>query len=145
MSYPNPVSRPGAHDQYPYPPQGPNSDGYNNSNANLNIRNEESYKTAEDVRQISRTPSPTPSEAKELTTGALDWKQIMNWRFWIRREWLCAFLFSILIQLAIVAHIWTISCRVLHYFDDHLGLDWPYDHLSRTNRELVTETCELAA
>lgn len=43
-------------------------------------------------RQISRTPSPTPSEAKELrTTGAFDWKSLRSPKFWIRREWLCAF------------------------------------------------------
>lgn len=39
---------------------------------------------------LNRTPSPTPSEAKELQTGAIDFKAMMNWRFWIRREWLCA-------------------------------------------------------
>ncbi|KAJ8519202.1 hypothetical protein ONZ45_g3857 [Pleurotus djamor] len=41
------------------------------------------------VRDVlsSRTPSPTPSEARELKTGAIDWKAILNWRFWIRREW----------------------------------------------------------
>ena len=39
---------------------------------------------------LNRTPSPTPSEAKELSTGAIDFKSLMNWRFWIRRQWLCA-------------------------------------------------------
>ncbi|KAE9399671.1 hypothetical protein BT96DRAFT_801982, partial [Gymnopus androsaceus JB14] len=37
---------------------------------------------------LNRTPSPTPSEAKELSTGAIDFKSLMNWRFWIRRQWL---------------------------------------------------------
>ena len=42
-------------------------------------------------RSLARTPSPTPSEAAELAReGALDWKRLRNWRFWIRREWLCA-------------------------------------------------------
>lgn len=36
-----------------------------------------------------RTPSPTPSEQKELGRGAIDWKAMSNWRFWIRREWIC--------------------------------------------------------
>lgn len=35
------------------------------------------------------TPSPTPSEQKELGKGAIDWDAMINWRFWIRREWLC--------------------------------------------------------
>ncbi|RDB21755.1 Golgi apparatus membrane protein TVP38 [Hypsizygus marmoreus] len=37
---------------------------------------------------LSRTPSPTPSEARELKTGVLDWKTVRKWRFWFRREWL---------------------------------------------------------
>ncbi len=40
-------------------------------------------------RDISRTPSPTPSEAKELKTGAFDWETLGKWRFWIRKEWIC--------------------------------------------------------
>ncbi|KAL5526992.1 hypothetical protein ACEPAF_8721 [Sanghuangporus sanghuang] len=37
----------------------------------------------------SRTPSPTPSEHALLNRkGVIDWKKMMNWRFWIRREWL---------------------------------------------------------
>ncbi|ETW82593.1 hypothetical protein HETIRDRAFT_237518, partial [Heterobasidion irregulare TC 32-1] len=40
-------------------------------------------------RRISRTPSPTPSEAAELARDSLlDWKTLLSWRFWIRREWL---------------------------------------------------------
>ncbi|KAK0473594.1 hypothetical protein IW261DRAFT_1306799, partial [Armillaria novae-zelandiae] len=36
-----------------------------------------------------RTPSPTPSEAKQLNSdGLLGGEDIGNWRFWIRREWL---------------------------------------------------------
>ncbi|KAJ7115540.1 hypothetical protein C8R43DRAFT_1038743 [Mycena crocata] len=42
----------------------------------------------DDIRNISRTPSPTPSEAKALKEGLFTWKQVLNWRFWIRREWL---------------------------------------------------------
>lgn len=38
-----------------------------------------------------RTPSPTPSEQKELARESMfDWKTMMSWRFWFRREWLCA-------------------------------------------------------
>ncbi|PBK63619.1 hypothetical protein ARMSODRAFT_529527 [Armillaria solidipes] len=39
-------------------------------------------------RDITRTPSPTPSEAKQLRTdGLLGGEDVGNWRFWIRREW----------------------------------------------------------
>ncbi|KAK0218748.1 hypothetical protein IW262DRAFT_1297892 [Armillaria fumosa] len=40
-------------------------------------------------RDITRTPSPTPSEAKQLNSdGLLGGEDVENWRFWIRREWL---------------------------------------------------------
>ena len=39
--------------------------------------------------RLSRTPSPTPSEAKELESGAINWKTISSWRFWFRKEWIC--------------------------------------------------------
>jgi len=54
-------------------------------------------KVGEDHRQISRTPSPTPSELKELKTGAIDWKTLKNWRFWIRREWLWYYVILVVI------------------------------------------------
>ncbi|KAF5344267.1 hypothetical protein D9758_012317 [Tetrapyrgos nigripes] len=38
-------------------------------------------------RSMARTPSPTPSEEIALTTGAIDWKAMKSWRFWIRWEW----------------------------------------------------------
>lgn len=38
--------------------------------------------------RLSRTPSPTPSEAKELQSGAVDWKSLSTRKFWFRREWL---------------------------------------------------------
>ena len=43
-----------------------------------------------DVRAINRTPSPTPSEAKELEKGVFDWDRMLKWRYWIRKEWTCA-------------------------------------------------------
>lgn len=44
-------------------------------------------------RDTSRTPSPTPSEVEELTKkGVFDWQAMRNWRFWVRREWLCAYI-----------------------------------------------------
>jgi hypothetical protein len=77
---------PTGHDHdYPYPP----SAKY--SNPSLNPLNPmASSKIADDHREISRTPSPTPSELEALKTGALDWKTLSNWRFWIRKEWTCS-------------------------------------------------------
>ena len=51
-----------------------------------------SYPNNKDPRtqMVARTPSPTPSEARALNEGVLDWKRLRSWRFWIRREWLCA-------------------------------------------------------
>lgn len=42
------------------------------------------------LRQLSRTPSPTPSELKELETGAIDWKTVKSRKFWIRKDWACS-------------------------------------------------------
>lgn len=53
-----------------------------------------------------RTPSPTPSEQKELSRESMfDWKTMMNWRFWFRREWLCAsfFLVSSLVMVPLLS------------------------------------------
>ena len=48
-----------------------------------------------DVRAINRTPSPTPSEAKELAkTSVFDWEAMMKWKYWFRRDWACTSLFS---------------------------------------------------
>lgn len=44
----------------------------------------------------SRTPSPTPSEAKALAGSKFDWSRLTDWRFYFRREWACT---SILIPL----------------------------------------------
>ncbi|KAF8883030.1 hypothetical protein BD779DRAFT_1472716 [Infundibulicybe gibba] len=54
-------------------------------------------KPADGVQEASRTPSPTPSEQKELTTGVFDWKTLSKWRFWIRREWLWRYVALILV------------------------------------------------
>ncbi|KAI1781906.1 hypothetical protein LXA43DRAFT_860982, partial [Ganoderma leucocontextum] len=40
-----------------------------------------------DVHPINRTPSPTPSEAKELQKGVFDWERMLKWKYWIRKEW----------------------------------------------------------
>ncbi|KAH9953689.1 snare associated Golgi protein-domain-containing protein [Russula dissimulans] len=44
---------------------------------------------------VSRTPSPTPSEAAQLSRkSVVDWKTLANWRFWLRRDWLCVSILS---------------------------------------------------
>ena len=42
-----------------------------------------------DDTRLSRTPSPTPSEVKELQSSAVDWKSLATKKFWFRRDWLC--------------------------------------------------------
>ena len=42
------------------------------------------------IYRVSRTPSPTPSEQRELERGVIDWKGMASWKFWFRRKWLCA-------------------------------------------------------
>ena len=72
-------------DSYPYPPHaGPYNNDYASSMSTF------VGKTLEEGRGTGRTPSPTPSEEKELQSGAINWKAMMNWRFWFRRAWLCA-------------------------------------------------------
>ncbi len=46
-------------------------------------------KPTEDSRYLTRTPSPTPSELREMNTGAIDWKTVTSREFWFRKEWIC--------------------------------------------------------
>ncbi|KAI0691842.1 hypothetical protein C8T65DRAFT_587088, partial [Cerioporus squamosus] len=88
---------------YPYPPHG----RYDGSAASLDsdssteherdkgggggggIAKEGIRGAAVDVRAVNRTPSPTPSEAKELSKNSVfDWEAMLKWRYWIRRDWL---------------------------------------------------------
>ncbi|KAJ6632599.1 hypothetical protein B0H10DRAFT_20364 [Mycena sp. CBHHK59/15] len=72
-----------------YPPNGPFNP------ASMSTFN--SAKASDDMRNISRTPSPTPSEAKALNDGLFSWKQLTNWRFWIRKEWTMYYIITIVI------------------------------------------------
>lgn len=73
-----------------YPPPAINSSnkpsspvaGHRAMNVNLNLDNDPRNRP-----NPARTPSPTPSELKELKSGAIDWKSMLNWRFWFRKEW----------------------------------------------------------
>lgn len=66
------------------------------------------------VRYISRTPSPTPSEDAALNRkGIIDWKAVTHWRYWIRREWICAYLLTILCYFAELTSITSIGYYVI--------------------------------
>lgn len=71
------------------------------------------------ARDLSRTPSPTPSELKELKTGAIDWKALMNWRFWVRKEWICTLLllftlFLSMLKLLVLALVgWYVAAVIV--------------------------------
>ncbi|KZV77371.1 hypothetical protein PENSPDRAFT_707259 [Peniophora sp. CONT] len=67
------------------------------------------------ARTLARTPSPTPSEAAELAReGALDWKRLRNWRFWIRREWLWYYVLTAVI-VAVVALVTIFHTKIVEY------------------------------
>ncbi|KAF9524227.1 hypothetical protein CPB83DRAFT_861653 [Crepidotus variabilis] len=51
----------------------------------------------ERAREISRTPSPTPSELKELKTGAIDWKAFAKPSFWIRKDWILYYIIIVVL------------------------------------------------
>lgn len=72
-------------------------------------------------RDIARTPSPTPSEQKELQTGAINWKTLRNWRFWIRKEWACASS-ACSLSMAFIANTCAdgrVLCSLCCYSSDH--------------------------
>ncbi|KAI0259111.1 snare associated Golgi protein-domain-containing protein [Gloeopeniophorella convolvens] len=104
MSSPYPAygrPQPGAN-PYMYPPNG-NPYTFNNSSSSVPPKPESS------PERISRTPSPTPSEAAELSRqGVLDWKTLSHWRFWVRREWLwyyvLAFVLTLITALITIFH-----------------------------------------
>ncbi|KAF9443820.1 hypothetical protein P691DRAFT_382491 [Macrolepiota fuliginosa MF-IS2] len=55
------------------------------------------HETIDGAALRGRTPSPTPSEQKELGSGAIDWKAMMKWRFWIRKEWIWYYIIIVII------------------------------------------------
>lgn len=89
MSSPYPAyGRPqrGTSNPYMYPPDGASAP-YSLNDSSTTIHGKYEFT----ANRVSRTPSPTPSEAAELARdGVIDWKSMKSWRFWFRREWLCA-------------------------------------------------------
>ncbi|TFK47894.1 hypothetical protein OE88DRAFT_1810956 [Heliocybe sulcata] len=106
---------------YPYPPQQSVSP---NNNYNNNDRPFDGFK-ANAGRDLARTPSPTPSEAEELSKqGAFDWQKLRNWRFWIRREWLWYYVGLVLIT-AFVGAITIYHTQIVHWLKP--AADWMHD------------------
>ena len=75
------------------------SGAYSRDNLSIDSTAEEAYKQANpsyikdaqiDMRSVTRTPSPTPSEQTELSKKHLwDFKAMSKLDYWFRREWLC--------------------------------------------------------
>jgi len=66
------------------------------------------------LRQLSRTPSPTPSEIQELETGAIDWKTVMSRKFWIRKDW--AWYYVILTMIIVIVVLMTVyHVQIVHW------------------------------
>ncbi|KAI0364247.1 hypothetical protein BV20DRAFT_872600 [Pilatotrama ljubarskyi] len=61
----------------------------NSKEANAWERGRPAAPAAVDFRPMARTPSPTPSEAKELAkTSVFDWEAMMKSSYWLRKQWL---------------------------------------------------------
>ncbi|TFY77770.1 hypothetical protein EWM64_g6242, partial [Hericium alpestre] len=103
---------------------GPSNDGYlypptNNKPYQLNSASTVDvvqFGKPEDAgRRISRTPSPTPSEQAELDRDTFfDWKKMLNWRFWFRREWLWYYV-ALVIILVLTALMTIYHTQIVHW------------------------------
>lgn len=110
-------------DQYPPPKPSQTSFDYSGPHLTANV-------PLGNRAGLNRTPSPTPSEVKELQTGAIDFKAMSNWRFWIRREWLCAYNDGFVFGSLCSVHVRCLVFRVLrrpllhhrpHHLDNHIS------------------------
>ncbi|KAJ6588986.1 hypothetical protein B0H19DRAFT_1102359 [Mycena capillaripes] len=75
-----------------YPPNGP----FNPSSVST-FNSVAKDRDRDDIRNISRTPSPTPSEAKALNEPLFSLKQLTNWRYFIRKEWTVYYIIGIVV------------------------------------------------
>ncbi|KAK0187211.1 hypothetical protein F5146DRAFT_1063944 [Armillaria mellea] len=72
-------------------------------------------------RDVARTPSPTPSEAKQLRTdGLLSGEDARNWRFWIRKEW-----FWYYVALGLIV---TLTTLMLVFHNQIINWFTPFSH-----------------
>ncbi|KAK7036766.1 hypothetical protein VNI00_011432 [Paramarasmius palmivorus] len=88
------------------------------TNVNLNLNQNGN-------RNPARTPSPTPSELKELKSGAIDWKGMMKWRFWIRKEWIWYYV-ALVIILVVTALVTIYHEQIVHALTPVTR--WLHDH-----------------
>ncbi|KAJ7764824.1 snare associated Golgi protein-domain-containing protein [Mycena metata] len=92
MTMPYPAYRPSPSNSYPYPPNGAGPQftpaSLSSTSYTSTAYSPSAKQLDDDRRQISRTPSPTPSEVKALSDGLLNWKQLLQWRFWARKDWI---------------------------------------------------------
>ncbi|KAF9072461.1 hypothetical protein BDP27DRAFT_1149945, partial [Rhodocollybia butyracea] len=67
---------------------------------------------------LNRTPSPTPSEERELQSGAIDFQTMKDWHFWIRREWLWYYvifgIIAVLFTLITIFHTQIVNVFVIY-------------------------------
>ena len=90
------------------------------------------------VRYISRTPSPTPSEAETLSRkGVIDWNKLMSWKYWIRKEWICTFVCCCMK----LGDITVLSSRVLCYSRHSIYLGHSYLCVRQANRTFFKANC----
>lgn len=95
------------------------------------------------MRQISRTPSPTPSEVASLKSKhLLDFQAMKNWRFWIRREWICTSHDDRpVVPLCLLLH----TFRVLRHWHHSWDHQYPVHCLSQADRQCSTACGQLDA
>ncbi|KAI0327078.1 hypothetical protein GY45DRAFT_1257786 [Cubamyces sp. BRFM 1775] len=74
---------------------------------------------------INRTPSPTPSEAKELAkTSIFDWEAILKWSYWLRKEW--AWYYVIFIVCLVGVILFTVyHIQIVHWLKP--AADWMHN------------------
>ncbi|TCD63005.1 Tlg2-vesicle protein [Steccherinum ochraceum] len=129
--YASPYARADTHSPYPPP------SGYDASSVTLGRNSFQEHDTAPlkpepkdgaftvDMRGISRTPSPTPSEQAELNKkGLIDWQAMKNWRFWLRKEWFWYYVIGIIVTV-LFALITIFHEQIVHWLQP--AANWMHD------------------
>ncbi|THH05917.1 hypothetical protein EW145_g4446 [Phellinidium pouzarii] len=88
------------HQNYP-PLHNQSNPSFYKSQNNLTMTKDEDVVVSE--RYVSRTPSPTPSEASALNRkGLVDWQKMAKWKFWFRREWIWYYVILTIIMIFVI-------------------------------------------
>ena len=118
-----------------YPPRhnGSNPSFYRSQNdLSMNSKN---GNVSVNERLVSRTPSPTPSEAALLSRkGVLDTEKLLKWRFWIRKEWICKYIDTRRVADLLMRHCY----RVLRYCYYSFGTGYSNQCVRPTNCTCIT-------